>query len=365
MMKRSLFLLVLLSMVIVISPVIVMAQTNVGVETEVGVKVGSESDVESSAQAETKTKVEVKSETKSSEESKQESTQQTETKSQTSVENIGVTTKGVIKSSIGLPTKYTMPEASAKSSIVIQTNQHLYKPGDKVTITGSLWVELLADLSNNNVVTIKVFDKTNNLIYEADAQVDANGNYSTEFSLPKSASKGSYAVTSDINLKGDVAGLIGVQGQTSIGSNVKIAVVPPQVFKVKVENHGDFDIQVATNSTVQNVDFNVEQKKVSVTVEGESGTKGVSHISIPKAMVSGDMTVMIDGKVVPSDKVVVTSNTELETEVEVNYNHSVHTIDIVGTQAVPEFGAITMMILVVAIISIVAITAKTRIIPRF
>jgi predicted secreted protein with PEFG-CTERM motif len=228
-----------------------------------------------------------------------------------------------------------------------------------------LWAELLADLSNNNVVTIKVFDKTNNLIYEADAQVDANGNYSTEFSLPKSASKGSYAVTSDINLKGDVAGLIGVQGQTSIGSNVKIAVVPPQVFKVKVENHGDFDIQVATNSTVQNVDFNVEQKKVSVTVEGESGTKGVSHISIPKAMVSGDMTVMIDGKVIPSDKVVVTSNTELETEVEVNYNHSVHTIDIVGTQAVPEFGAITMMILVVAIISIVAITAKTRIIPRF
>ena len=35
------------------------------------------------------------------------------------------------------------------------------------------------------------------------------------------------------------------------------------------------------------------------------------------------------------------------------------------TQIVPEFGAITMMILAVAIISIIAVTAKSRVIPRF
>jgi predicted secreted protein with PEFG-CTERM motif len=35
------------------------------------------------------------------------------------------------------------------------------------------------------------------------------------------------------------------------------------------------------------------------------------------------------------------------------------------SQVVPEFGTIAMMILVVAIISIVAVTAKSRIIPRF
>ncbi len=36
-----------------------------------------------------------------------------------------------------------------------------------------------------------------------------------------------------------------------------------------------------------------------------------------------------------------------------------------STQVVPEFGTIAMMILVVAIISIVAVTAKSRIVPRF
>jgi predicted secreted protein with PEFG-CTERM motif len=40
-------------------------------------------------------------------------------------------------------------------------------------------------------------------------------------------------------------------------------------------------------------------------------------------------------------------------------------IEIVGTTVIPEFGTITMMVLAVAIISIVAVTAKSRIIPRF
>ena len=39
--------------------------------------------------------------------------------------------------------------------------------------------------------------------------------------------------------------------------------------------------------------------------------------------------------------------------------------EVVFTNVVPEFGTITMMILSVAIISIVAVTAKSRVIPRF
>jgi predicted secreted protein with PEFG-CTERM motif len=38
---------------------------------------------------------------------------------------------------------------------------------------------------------------------------------------------------------------------------------------------------------------------------------------------------------------------------------------VASTQVVPEFGTIAMMVLAVAIISIVAVTAKSRVIPRF
>jgi predicted secreted protein with PEFG-CTERM motif len=40
-------------------------------------------------------------------------------------------------------------------------------------------------------------------------------------------------------------------------------------------------------------------------------------------------------------------------------------VEIIGTTVIPEFGTIAMMILVVAIISIVAVTAKSRVIARF
>lgn len=378
-MTKTVLVFSLLSLMLIFAPSAVMGQTEVGVESEtkVGVEVGSETksgsesstETEGEAKAETKAGAKTESETKSSDSQKQsetESSSSSETKSQTSVGNIGVTTKGGVQATVGLPTKYPMPSVSAKSSVALQTDQHLYKPGDVVLIEGSLWTELLASLSDSNVVTVKVFDKTKTVIYEADTQITADGNYSTEFTLPGDAAKGSYTITSNVELDGDVSDLIGVKAKSNVGASSKIVVVPPQVFKVNVEKHGDFDVKVATNSTVNSVKFNGDQKKVSVMVEGESGTKGVSHISIPKSMISGEFKVMIDGKAVANDQIVLTSNTEAETEVEVNYNHSVHTIDVIGTQAVPEFGTIASLILAAAIISIVTVTARSKlsIVPR-
>jgi len=36
-------------------------------------------------------------------------------------------------------------------------------------------------------------------------------------------------------------------------------------------------------------------------VEGETGTRGITQVTVPKAMLSGEMAVMIDGKAVSSD----------------------------------------------------------------
>ena len=362
------------------APSIALGQTEVGVESEaeVGVQVGSgneSSSEESSTKAEGEAKSETKGEVKTKSESKSETQEKSESRSQSSssesnaevsVGNMAVTTKGDVKATIGLPTKYPMPSASASNSFALHTNQHLYKPGDTVMVEGSLWADLLASLSGDETVTVKVLDRTRNVIYETDAEITSDGNYSTEFTLPSDASKGAYTISTNVQTDADLSNLVAVKGKANLGASTKIVVVPPQVFKVNVENHGEFDVKVATNSTVNSVDFNGEQKKVSVTVEGQSGTKGVSHISIPKGMVSGEMQVMIDGQVVANDQVVVTKHTETETEIEVNYQHSVHTIDVIGTQAVPEFGTIAGLILTVAIISIIAVSARSKlsVMPR-
>ena len=50
----------------------------------------------------------------------------------------------------------------------------------------------------------------------------------------------------------------------------------------------------------------------------------------------------------------------------IEYDAGTEKIEIVGSHVVPEFGTIAMIILAVAIVSIIAITAKTRttLIPR-
>ncbi len=364
-MIKSIFTLVLLSLMVFPVSSIIHAQTNIEVESEVETEVGVEIETESSASIESQTKGEVKTETKTKDESnssqasqKSEAKSEAKTEMKTSVGNIAVSAKGDIAASVGLPTKYPMPAVSAKSSVGLQTNQHLYKPGDSVSIQGSLWTELLSG-SNNNIVTIKVFDKTKNVIYDVDTQITADGTYSTEFSLHPDAAKGSYTVT--VELDSNVTDPTGIKIQSSVGSSTKIVVVPPHVFKIDVKDHGNFDVKVATNSTVNSVKFDGEEKKVSVVVEGQSGTKGVSHISIPKSMVSGNMKIMIDGELVANDKTIVTANTETETEIEISYEHSIHTIDVIGTQAIPEFGTITVMVLMIALVSIIAISTKSRI----
>jgi len=50
----------------------------------------------------------------------------------------------------------------------------------------------------------------------------------------------------------------------------------------------------------------------------------------------------------------------------IDYEAGTEKIEIVGSHVVPEFGTVAMIILAVAIVSIIAITAKTRttLIPR-
>ena len=84
------------------------------------------------------------------------------------------------------------------------------------------------------------------------------------------------------------------------------------------------------------------------------------EISIPHEFLNGNMTTLLDDT--------------LRTDISQRHNlgHSItvfslppgnHTVEILGTSAIPEFQTIAMMILGVAIVSIIAITAKSRVIP--
>ena len=181
------------------------------------------------------------------------------------------------------------------------------------------------------------------------SQVDSEGDYSTNFTLPKDSKQGAYTIQSKIQVNTGLLGILKTSTAAKLQTSSKFVVVSPVAFAVKAADK-DLDVKIASNSNVSNFEFKPEQKKVSFTVEGETGTKGVTQITIPKAVLSGQLTVLVDDNqlVSDSDDVIVTSDTEAETTLEISYHHSRHTIDVVGTQTVPEF-PISVLVMAVAV----------------
>jgi len=100
---------------------------------------------------------------------------------------------------------------------------------------------------------------------------------------------------------------------------------------------------------------------ITFKAAGETGTRGVTQITVPKAMLSGQMMVIVDGKAAASDSndVIVTSDTSAETTFEINYHHSEHDVSVTGTNVVPEFPLATL-VMAGAVGSIVAALAIAR-----
>lgn len=255
---------------------------------------------------------------------------------------------------------YEKISASSDEEFTVQAQRHLYKPGDSVTLDGSIWSNLMASLGNVNTVSIQVKDNGGNVVYDGKGQVGANGEYSAQFQLPSDAKKGAYDVDVTADVSADVLNSLALKTKGTLESSTKLVVVSPNSMSVQAEGR-DFDVQVASNSTsVTNLNFDEQNKKLSFTVQGDAGTKGVTEITVPKSLLNGDLTVMIDGQVMAQSDVVETADTDTETTLELNYHHSTHQIDIVGTNAVPEFGTMASVSLVVSILALVVISSQIK-----
>ena len=256
--------------------------------------------------------------------------------------------------------KYDKMSASSDDEFTVQSERHLYKPGDNVTIDGSLWSSLISSLGNVSTVSIQVADNDGNIVYSGNGTIDANGDYSAAFVLPSDAKNGAYTVNVNANVSADVLGTLSLKAKSDLSSSTKIVVVNPNAIKVHAEGK-DFDVEVASNSTVvANPTFDEQNKKLSFTVQGDAGTKGVTQITIPKSLLNGDLTVMIDGNAMAQTDVVKTVDTDTETTLELNYHHSTHQIDIVGTNAIPEFSTVASLVLVVSLVSVIVLSQTRR-----
>jgi hypothetical protein len=92
-------------------------------------------------------------------------------------------------------------------------------------------------------------------------------------------------------------------------------------------------VSTTSNSTVSGFSFNQSAKEISFNVTGASGTKGYCNVTIPKALLGGSFTVLVDGSTVTPTQ---TSNATC-TSLYITYTQANHKIQITGTTIIPEF----------------------------
>ncbi len=134
-----------------------------------------------------------------------------------------------------------------------------------------------------------------------------------------------------------------------------------------------FQVTMITNGIMQqDLSFNPDQKSISFSMRGFT-TRDLTHceITVPYKLLNGNFTVMVGGKQV--NFVAEPNDTNQVTTLHVNIPKSFiqqngigdsSTVMITATQAIPEFGSMVGVVIVVSIIGVLALSSR-KFMPTF
>lgn len=257
--------------------------------------------------------------------------------------------KSETKAILNYPTSYEKTEIESNSYLSVQTSDHIYRPGEQVYVEGYVSPDVFVGLGESlGHVSVTFVDANGVKKGQEESTVDGDGDFYTSFVIPANAKAGQYTVTSKLEIDTELVTLLDLDVNANLESSTRFVVADVVEHKINVDD-SEFFVSISSNSQVNNVEFNKDAKKLSFVVEGETGTEGTAEVDIPTSMLRGEMNVMIDGQPIAAKDVIVKSNTDVNTILEINYHHSTHAIEIVGTDALPEFPVAILIMSIAAI----------------
>ncbi len=252
------------------------------------------------------------------------------------------------------------PLPPTAASVTVTTDKSSYIVGDTITISGAV-----KSIVPNTPLTIQIFDPNSNLVQVAQISVSNDGTYTDTINAEGILWKvnGAYMVKVQY-------GLPNVSAQTTFNFTAFSTPVS-NLFQVKDPNSQQtFGVNYTINGgTVK--DMTIDVQSISLIVSINSTSDGSITLQIPRTLVDAKMNngqddsfiVLIDGAEVKPQSEEANSNYRTLT---VPFLQGDQDIEIIGTQIVPEFGPIAALVLAIAIISIIAVSAKTglRLMPK-
>ncbi|WP_420544769.1 PEFG-CTERM sorting domain-containing protein [Nitrosopumilus sp.] len=254
-----------------------------------------------------------------------------------------------------------------QNSIIVTTDKASYSEGETILVTGEV-----RDLYSGTPVSMIVKAPNGNLVSIAQVTVGGDKKFSTEITAGGSLmkSEGAYSITVQYgteNRSATTSFEFGGSTVTSPGGNVDSQVTDSTV---SIEGASDLIGYDITGGKLLSIMPDVDASSLIISIDATDD--GSLTLTIPRSVAdalfeNGDddeFFVLIDGEEVEDFDEVKSST---ERTLTIGFSAGAEEIEIIGTFVVPEFGAIAMMVLAVAIISIVAISARSRlsIMPRY
>jgi len=262
-------------------------------------------------------------------------------------------------------------QAFAETVITINTDKSVYDHTDTVTITGTVF-----PVDENPIdVTIMLINQLNSIVEVAQLGVNSDGSWSGQIHLNPAnslmsedgvyeirAQYGSTKITTSIELTNAVETSEEVETGTAVTAVTGTTVTGPSgesFYKLSV---GQIEYDMTCNATSPGFFANADDDSIVIYLNPtDDGIITITlHEELIKPFEDGTFVVIVDNQEMQDF-------TQIGNTLTIPCMAGTEKIEIHGSWAIPEFGVIAAMILAVAIVSIIVVTAKTRLslVPRY
>jgi len=248
--------------------------------------------------------------------------------------------------------------------ISIETDSDAYDHSSIITVTGQI-----ANIDPNYLaVALKVLSPNGNIAGVAQPEVNSDGSFMGTFNTSGYSWKnnGTYQITATYQ---KIDATISVEIKDTVGTGMVAETATAESATASTETTSAYEFpegQIAYDITCSNTSPSFRGNSDDSTLDVYIDATG-----------DGELTIALDEEIIkPFDDgsfFVLVNNEEIQDFVQegnkliIPCNVGDEKISIVGSWAIPEFGTIAVMILVVAIVSIIIVSAKTKLslVPKY
>jgi len=248
--------------------------------------------------------------------------------------------------------------------ISIETDSDAYDHSSIITVTGQI-----ANLDPNYLaVALKVLSPNGNIAGVAQPEVNSDGSFMGTFNTSGYSWKnnGTYQITAtyqkiDATISVEIKGTVGT-GMVAETATAESATASTGTTSAYEFPEGQIAYDITCSDTSPSFRGNSDDSTLDVYIDATG---------------DGELTIVLDEEIIkPFDDgsfFILVNNEEIQDFVQEGNKLIIpckvgdEKISIVGSWAIPEFGTIAVMILVVAIVSIIIVSAKTKLslVPRY